>query len=111
MFIIKGIGAEVTSYNRTTGDWSGDEFTKDNPYSDQLTVLTKESLTVSLSDMLNIDIDFKHIYTQDDILTVSIIEDADGYPDENGLYLVDYVFVVSMISNINIHDVLKEGVN
>lgn len=109
MFIIKGIDAMVTTYNETTGDWSGDEFNKDNPYSDQLTVLTKESLTQSLSNMLDVDIDFKHVYTQDDIISVSIIENGDGYPDENGLWSVDYFFTVSKVSDVNIDDVLKEG--
>lgn len=109
MFIIKGIEACVTTYNKATGDWSGDEFSKDNPYSDQLTVLTKESLTQSLSNMLDVDIEFNHIYTQDDIVTISIVENGEGYPDKNGSYLVDYIFVVSKVSDINIDDILKEG--
>lgn len=109
MFIIKGMDAHVTTYNRTYGDWSGDEFSKDNPYSDQLSELTKESLTESLSNMLGLDIDFKHIYTQDDIVSVSILEDADSCPDKDGLYLVDYFFAVSMISNVDIDELLKEG--
>ena len=109
MFIIKGIEAFVTTYNKASGDWSGDEFSKDNPYSDELMELTKESLTKCLSDMLCVDIEFNHIYTQDDILTISIIENDEGYPDENGLYLVDYIFMVSKVDAINIDDVLKEG--
>lgn len=109
MFIIKGMGAHVTTFNRTNGDWSGDEFSKDNFYSDELVELTKESLTESLSDMLGLDINFKHIYTQDDIVSVSILENAEGYPDKDGLYLVDYFFAVSMISNVDIDELLKEG--
>ena len=109
MFIIKGIDAMVTTYNKEYGDWSGDEFSKDNPYSDQLTVLTKESLTQSLSNMLDVDIDFKHVHIQDDIISISIIEDGEGYPDENGSFLVDYIFMVSKVIDINIDDVLKEG--
>ena len=109
MFIIKGIDAMVTTYNKATGDWSGDEFSKDNYHSDELMELTRESLTESLSNMLGVDIDFKHVYTQDDILTISIIEDGEGYPDENGSFLVDYIFTVSKVIDINIDDVLKEG--
>ena len=109
MFIIKGIEAFVTTYDKTSDDWSGDEFSKDNPYSDELAELTESSLTKSLSNMLDVDIDFKHVYTQDDILSVSIIEDRDGYPDKNGLYLVDYIFAVSRVNNLNIDDLLKEG--
>ena len=109
MFIIKGIEACVTTYNKATGDWSGDEFSKDNPYSDQLTELTKESLSESLSNMLCVDIDFRDVYTQDDIITINIIEDGDGYPDENGSFLVNYIFMVSKVIDINIDDVLKEG--
>ena len=109
MFIIKGIEAHVTTYNKASGDWSGDEFIKDNPYDDQLSVLTKESLTQSLSNMLDIDIDFKHVYIQDDIVSISIIEDGDGYPNENGLYLVDYIFTVSKVDSVNIDELLKEG--
>ena len=109
MFIIKGIEALVRTYNKVNDDWSGDEFSKDNPYSDQLSVLTKESLTQSLSNMLDIDIDFKHVYIQDDIISISIIEDGDGYPNENGSFLVDYVFTVSKIDSVDIDDLLKEG--
>ena len=109
MFIIKGIDAMVTTYNKEYGDWSGDEFSKDNYLNDELTELTRESLTESLSNMLGVDIDFKHVYTQDDIVTISIIEDGDGYPDENGSFLVDYIFMVSKVIDINIDDVLKEG--
>ena len=109
MFIIKGIEALVRTYNKVNNDWSGDEFIKDNPYDDQLSVLTKESLTESLSNILGVDIDFNHIYTQDDIVTISIIENGDGYPDENGSFLVDYIFMVSKVIDINIDDVLKEG--
>ena len=109
MFIIKGIDAMVTTYNKDSGDWSGDEFSKDNYLNDELTELTRESLTESLSNMLGVDIDFRHVYTQDDIVTISIVEDGDGYPDENGSYLVDYIFMVSKVIDINIDDVLKEG--
>ena len=109
MFIIKGIDAMVTTYNKEYGDWSGDEFSKDNPYSEQVMELTKESLTQSLSNMLGVDIDFRHVYTQDDTVTISIIEDGDGYPNENGSFLVDYIFMVSKVIDINIDDVLKEG--
>ena len=109
MFIIKGIEALVRTYNKVNDDWSGDEFSKDNPYDDQLSVLTKESLTQSLSNMLDIDIDFKHVYIQDDIISISIIEDGDGYPNENGSFLVDYVFTVSKIDSVDIDDLLKEG--
>lgn len=109
MFIIKGIEAFVTTYNKTSEDWSGEEFSKDNPYSDELLELTKESLTESLSNMLGVDIDFKHIYTQDDIVTVGIIEDGEGCPNKNGSYLVDYIFTVSKVSSIDIDDLLNEG--
>ena len=109
MFIIKGIEACVTTYNKATGDWSGDEFSKDNYHSDELTELTRESLTACLSDMLCVDIDFKHIYTQDDIISISVIEDGDGYPDENGSFLVDYIFMVSRVDSVDIDDLLKEG--
>ena len=107
MFIIKGIEALVRTYNKVNDDWSGDEFTKDNPYDDQLTVLTKESLTQSLSNMLDVDIDFKHVYIQYDIVSISIIEDGDGYPDENGSFLVDYVFTVSKIDSVDVYDLLE----
>lgn len=110
MFIIKGIDATVTMYNKEYGDWSGEVFSKDNCYSDELMELTKESLTGCLSDMLCVDIEFNHIYIQDDIVTINIIEDDEGYPDENGSYLVDYIFTVSKVSDINIDDVLKEGI-
>ena len=109
MFIIKGIEAHVTTYNKDNGDWSGDEFSKDNYLNDELTELTRESLTESLSNMLGVDVDFKHVYTEDDIVTISIIEDGEGYPDKNGLHLVDYIFAVSMISNVDIDELLKEG--
>ena len=109
MFIIKGIDAMVTMYNKASGDWSGDECSKDNQYNDELMELTKESLIKCLSDMLCVDIEFNDIYTQDDILTISIIENDEGYPDENGLYLVDYIFMVSKVIDVNIDDVLKEG--
>ena len=109
MFNIKGIDATVTTYNKDSGDWSGEMFSKDNQYNDELTELTKESLTKCLSDMLCVDIEFNHIYTQDDIVTISIIEDGEGYPDENGSFLVDYIFMVSKVIDINIDDVLKEG--
>ena len=108
MFIIKGIDATVTMYNKANGDWSGEVFSKDNYHSDELTVLTRESLTQSLSNMLDVDVDFKHVYTQDDIISIGIIEDGDGYPDENGSYLVDYIFSVSKVIDVNIDDVLKE---
>ena len=109
MFIIKGIEALVRTYNKVNDDWSGDEFSKDNPYDDQLSVLTKESLTQSLTNMLGVDINFRHVYTQDDIITISIIEDGEGHPDENGSYLVDYIFTVSKVDSVNIDDLLKEG--
>lgn len=109
MFIIKGIEAFVTTYNKTSDDWSGEEFSKDNPYSDELLKLTKESLTESLSNMLSVDIDFKHIYTQDDSVSVSIIENGDGSPDKNGLFLVEYIFAVSKVSSLNIDDLLQEA--
>ena len=109
MFIIKGIDATVTTYNKEYGDWSGEVFSKDNQYNDELTELTRESLTESLSNMLSVDIDFRDVYTQDDIVTISIIEDGEGYPDENGSFLVDYIFMVSKVIDINIDDVLKEG--
>ena len=108
MFIIKGIEAFVTTYNKASDDWSGDEFSKDNPYSDELAELTESSLTESLSNMLDVDIDFKHVYTQDDILSVSITEDGDGCPDNNGLYLVDYIFAVSKVDSLNIDELLKK---
>lgn len=111
MFIIKGIEAHVTTYNKASGDWSGEVFSKDNYHNDELTVLTKESLTESLSNMLYTDIEFNHIYTQDDIVTISIIEDGEGYPNENGSFLVDYIFMVSKVIDINIDDVLKEGID
>ena len=107
MFIIKGIDAMVTTYNKASGDWSGDEFSKDNPHSDELLVITRESLTQSLSNMLDIDIDFKHVYTQDDIVSISIIENGDGYPDENGLWLVDYIFTVKELRDVDIDDLLE----
>ena len=110
MFIIKGIDATVTMYNKEYGDWSGDVFSKDNQYNDELMELTRESLTRCLSDMLCVDIEFNDIYTQDDIVSISIIEDGDGYPDENGSFLVDYIFMVSKVIDINIDDVLKEGI-
>ena len=109
MFIIKGIDAMVTTYNKEYGDWSGEVFSKDNQFNDELTELTRESLTRCLSDMLCTDIEFHHIYIQDDIVTIDIIEDGEGYPDENGSYLVDYIFMVSKVIDINIDDVLKEG--
>ena len=107
MFIIKGIDAMVTTYNKDSGDWSGEVFSKDNPYSDQLTELTMESLTESLSNMLSVDIDFRDVYTQDDIVTINIIEDGDGYPDENGSFLVDYIFTVSKIDSVDVYDLLE----
>ena len=107
MFIIKGIEALVRTYNKVKDDWSGDEFSKDNPYDDQLSVLTKESLTQSLSNMLDVDIDFKHVYIQDDIISISIIEDGDGYPNENGSFLVDYVFTVNKIDSVDIDDLIE----
>ena len=109
MFIIKGIDAIVTTYNETTGDWSGEVFSKDNYHSYELMVLTRESLTQALSIMLDVNIDFKHVYTQDDIITISVIEDGAGYPDKNGSFLVDYIFMVSKVIDINVDDVLKEG--
>lgn len=111
MFIIEGIEAVVTTYNTTVGDWLGETFIKDNPYNDELEELTRKSLTRSLSNMLCMDIDFHHVYIQDDIISISINEDGDGRPIENGSFLVDYIFIISRVCDINIDDILKEGSN
>ena len=111
MFIIEGVEAIVTTFNTSTGDWSGDVFIKDNPYSDELKELTRKSLTESLSNMLDMDIDFYHVYTQDDIVSISVVEDGDGCPNENGSFLVDYIFTVSKVDSVNIDDLLKEGID
>ena len=110
MFIIEGIEAVVTTYNTSTGDWSGEVFIKDNPYNDELKELNRRSLTESLSNMLDMDINFHHVYIQDDIVSISINEDGDGCPNENGSFLADYIFRISRVSDINIDDILKEGI-
>ena len=111
MYIIEGIEAVVTTFNTLTGDWSGEVFIKDNPYSDELKELTRKSLTGSLSNMLCMDIDFHHVYIQDDIVSISINEDGNGCPIENGSFLVDYIFRITEVCDINIDDILKEGSN
>lgn len=111
MYIIEGVEAVVTVFNTSTGDWSGETFIKDNPYNDELKELTRKSLIGSLSNMLYMDIDFHHVYIQDDTVSISINEDGDGCPNENGSFLVDYIFRISRVSDINIDDILKEGID
>ena len=109
MFIIEGIEAVVTTFNTLTGDWSGEVFIKDNPYNDELKELNRRSLTESLSNMLDMDINFHHVYIQDDIVSISVVEDGEGCLNENGSFLVDYIFKISRVCDINIDDILKEG--
>ena len=111
MYIIEGIEAVVTTFNTSAGDWSGEVFIKDNPYNDELKELTRKSLTESLSNMLDMDINFHHVYIQDDIVSISVNEDGDGCPNKNGSFLVDYIFKISRVCDINIDDILKEGID
>lgn len=102
---IVGIDSLVTKFNPDTQDWSGNSWFKSN---DRVATFNCDKLTIEqLIKAVNISFGFEvdYIDTYDNILTISVTEDINGDVSDDGLYLVDYMFKVELITIIDLGEI------
>lgn len=104
---INGIDALVTRFNSDAQDWSGHSWFKSN---DMVASFNCDKLTISqLIKVINNSFGFNvdYIDTRDNVLTISVTEDGSGDVSDDGLYLVDYMFSVELITLVNLDELVE----
>lgn len=104
--------AEITEWNNDSEDWTGAQTAKFLYRDAKLIItdkLTRLQLRDAITETLYLDDDFlteAELFIYSDIVRVSITENAEGLPDPNGNFLVDYNFTVTEVKAVNLQEVL-----
>ena len=93
----------VTEFNEEYQDWSGETFSKGSGgfiSPEVIDELTADNLKEAASMFTGLMADEIEIFINDwndSYFQVSIIENGDALPDDNGRYLVDYIFNIESV--------------
>ena len=91
---------DVTKYNEESKDWSGEHFTV---FCEQTTKATKEDVK-TWAESYGLDFDkFNKREEELNRFDYCQTENGDGYEDENGLYLADYVLIVEVLQTTTLN--------
>lgn len=93
----------VTEFNNDHQDWSGETFSKGGGgfiSPETINELTADNLKEAASTFTGLTADEIEIFINDwddGFFQVSIVENGNAFPDDNGRYLVDYIFSVESV--------------
>lgn len=107
------VDKRVTLFNEEYQDWSGETWGIDVTFHVHFETekLTVESIVKAVNDCVGLQLEAEDLFFDNGIHGgISIIENADGYPDKEGKFLADYSFTIEpTLEPLNLEDLFNQA--